>query len=150
MLAQMEGVLSASGDEFNPAVGALLSLIPTDSPEHKTAQSLYAAYEGKCNARRAALEAKAERDEQAARELETLQMLYDHEEQLASYEADKVKAKYEAQASAAAAKSQRSNNVFSALGYFINGASDRIFKTADVLGNAFAGEYGFDKYMDKD
>ena len=150
LLAQMEGALASSGDEFNPAVGAYISLIPADSPEHKTAQSLYAQYEQKCHARRAALEAKAERDEQAARDLEKYKMMHEHEKELAEIEADKIKAKYKAQASSAAAQPHRSNNVFNALGHFINGASDRIFNTADVLGNAFAGEFGFDKYRNKE
>ena len=145
MLGEMEAILASSGDEFNPAVGAYFSLIPTDCPEHATAQKLYAEYEKKCNARRAALEAKAERDEQAARELEKLQMLYDHEEQLASYEVDKVEAKYQAQAAAAQANS-KPRGFFGSLGYAISGVADRVFKASDVLGNAFAGEFGLDKY----
>ena len=100
MLAEMESLLASSGDDFNPAVGAYFSLIPTDCPEHKTAQAMYAEYEKKCHARRAALEAKAERDEQAARELEKLKMQYEHEDELASYEVDKIKAKYEGEAAA--------------------------------------------------
>lgn len=100
MLAEMESVLASSGDEFNPAVGAYFSLIPTDCPEHATAQKMYSEYEQKCKDRRAALEAKAERDEAAARELEKLQMLYDHEEALAQKEVDKISARYEAEAAA--------------------------------------------------
>ena len=100
MLAEMESVLASSGDDFNPAVGAYFSLIPTDCPEHATAQKLYAEYEKKCNARRTALEAKAERDEAAARELQKLQMLYDHQEALAQKEVDKISARYEAEATA--------------------------------------------------
>lgn len=145
MLGEMEAILASSGDEFNPAVGAYFSMIPTDCPEHATAQKLYAEYEKKCNARRAALEAKAERDEQAARELEKLKMLYDHEEQLASYEVDKVEAKYQAQAAAAQANS-KPRGFFGSLGYAISGIADRAFKATDVLGNAFAGEFGLDKY----
>ena len=56
-------------------------------------------YEKKCKARRDALEAKAEHDEQAARELEKLKMQYDHEEELADIEASKIRAQYESQAS---------------------------------------------------
>ena len=99
MLAEMESILASSGDDFNPAVGAYFSLIPTDCPEHKTAQTMYAEYEKKCHARRAALEAKAERDEQAARALEKLKMQYEHEEELADIEASKIRAQYESQAS---------------------------------------------------
>ena len=102
MLGEMEALLASSGDDFNPAVGAYFGLIPTDSPEHAKAQQLYVEYEKKCNARRSALEAKAERDEQAARELEKLKMLYDHEAELADIEACKVKCKYESKANAIA------------------------------------------------
>lgn len=126
MLAEMESVLASSGDDFNPAVGAYFNLIPTDCPEHKTAQTMYAEYEKKCKERRATLEAKAERDEQAARELEKLQMLYDHEEQLASYEVDKVKAKYEGQAAA----KQKSKGFWGGLGDRILGGID--FLTSNI------------------
>lgn len=102
MLGEMEAALASSGEEFNPAVGAYFGLIPSDSPEHAKAQQLYAEYEKKCKERRAALEAKAERDEQAARELEKLKMRYKHEEQLAQTEADKIKCKYESKANAIA------------------------------------------------
>lgn len=122
MLAEMESVLASSGDEFNPAVGAYFSLIPTDCPEHKAAQTMYAEYEKKCHARRAALEAKAERDEQAERELQKLQMLYDHEEALAQKEVDKVEAKYQAQAAA----SQKSKGFWGGLGDRILGGIDFI------------------------
>ena len=118
MLAEMESVLASSGDEFNPAVGAYFSLIPTDCPEHATAQKMYAEYEKKCNARRAALEAKAERDEAAARELEKLQMLYDHQEVLAQKEVDKVSARYEAEAAA----KQKSKGFWGKLGDMCLGA----------------------------
>lgn len=127
MLAEMESVLASSGDEFNPAVGAYFSLIPTDCPEHKTAQTMYAEYEKKCHARRATLEAKAERDEQAERELQKLQMLYDHEEALAQKEVDKVKAKYEAQA----AGKQKSKGFWGGLG-------DRILGGIDFLTSKFS------------
>ena len=143
MLGEMQALLAASGDEFNPAVGAYFSLIPTDCPEHKTAKTLYAEYEKKCHARRAALEAKAERDEQAARELEKLMMLYEHEESLADIEASKVRAKYEAAAAAASAKaaaraSSRPTGLFGALGYAITGTFDRVFDVADFVGGKIA------------
>lgn len=139
MLGEMEALLASSGDDFNPAVGAYFGLIPTDCPEHKTAQTLYAEYEKKCHARRAALEAKAERDEQAARELEKLQMLYAHEEELSSIEASKIKAKYEAQAAAAAANN-KPRGFFGSLGYAISGVADRVFKVADTAGSFLSKE----------
>ncbi len=136
MLGEMEAVLASSGDEFNPAVGAYFGLIPTDTPEHATAQKLYADYEKKCNERRAALEAKAERDEQAARELEKLKMLYDHETELATIEADKVKAKYESQAAAEAAEASNNKGFWGGLG-------DRILGSIDFLGEKFSETFDF-------
>lgn len=145
MLGEMEALLASSGDEFNPAVGAYFSLIPTDCPEHKTAQALYAEYEKKCHARRAALEAKAERDEQAARELEKLKMLYEHESELATIEADKIKSKYQSMASAKAAQAQASSRpqgLFGSLGHAISGTFDRIFKVADTAGSFLSEKLG--------
>ena len=118
MLAGMESVLASSGDEFNPAVGAYFSLIPMDCPEHATAQKMYAEYEKKCNARRSALEAKAERDEAAARELQKLQMQYDHQEALEQKEVDKISARYEAEAAA----KQKSKGFWGKLGDMCLGA----------------------------
>lgn len=128
MLSQMEGKIASLGDEFDPAVGAYFSLIPMDCPEYKTAQDLYANYEKKCNARRAALEAKAERDEQAARELEKLKMLYDHEEELADREVDKVRYQSEAQAAAAAARN-RPRGLFGSIGYAITSVTDAVINS---------------------
>lgn len=126
MLGEMETALASSGDEFNPAVSAFFSLIPIDCPEHATAQKLYAEYERKCNARRAALEAKAERDEQAARELEKLKMQYENQEALAEIEAEKYKAQVEAKAAAAAARN-RPRGLFGALGYAVTEFTDAVF-----------------------
>ncbi len=126
MLGEVETALASSGDEFNPAVSAYFSLIPTDCPEHATAQKLYAEYERKCNARRAALEAKAERDEQAARELEKLKMQYENKEALAQIEAEKYKAQVEAKAAAAASRN-RPRGLFGALGYAVTEFTDAVF-----------------------
>lgn len=126
MLGEVETALASSGDEFNPAVSAYFSLIPTDCPEHATAQKLYAEYERKCNARRAALEAKAERDEQAASELEKLKMQYENKEALAQIEAEKYKAQVEAKAAAAASRN-RPRGLFGALGYAVTEFTDAIF-----------------------
>ena len=134
LLGEMEAVLASSNDDFNPAVGAYFSLIPMDSPEHGTAQKLYAEYEKKCHARRAALEAKAERDEQAARELEKLRMQYENQQALAEIEADKIKAKYEAQAVSAAA-ANRPRGLLGSIGYAIAGTADRLFQTFDNAAN---------------
>lgn len=155
MLGEMEALLASSGDDFNPAVGAYFSLIPTDSPEHKTALQLYAEYEKKCHARRDALEAKAERDEQAARELEKFKMMQEHEKELAEIEADKIKSKYESMASAKAAEasakaSRRSGGLFGSIGDAISGTFDRVFKVADVAGALAKDKLGLQDYVEKD
>lgn len=145
MLDEMESVIASAGDDFTPAAGAYFKLIPSDAPEYAKAQALYADYSKKCNARRADLEAKAERDEQAARELEKIKMLYDHEEELANIEADKVKAKYQAMA---AAKANKRVGIFGALGNAISGVSERVFKVADVAGAALTDKLGLSKYSE--
>lgn len=152
MLGEMQALLASSGDEFNPAVGAYFGLIPTDCPEFQMAKELYAEYEKKCNARRADLEAKAERDEQAARDLEKLKMLYEHEEELATIEADKIKSKYESMAAAQAAEaeakaSQQSGGLFGSIGNAISGLTDRVFKVADVAGSFLTDKLGLDDYL---
>ena len=141
MLGEMEALLASSGDDFNPAVGAYFSLIPVDCPEHATAQKIYAEYEKKCHARRAALEAKAERDEQAARELEKFKMMQEHEKELAEIEASKIKAKYQSMASAKAAQA-RPQGLFGSLGYAISGTFDRIFKASDTVGSFLSEKLG--------
>lgn len=127
MLGEMEAVLASSNDDFNPKVGAYFSLIPMDAPEHAIAQKLYAEYEKKCFDRRAVLEAKAERDEQAARELQKLQMQYENQQALAEIEADKIRAQYEAQAAAAAA-ANRPRGLLGSIGYAITSVTDAILK----------------------
>ena len=52
--------------------------------------------------------AKAEKDEQAAREFEKFKMMQDHETELAQIECDKMKAKFQAQAAAKAAEAKGS------------------------------------------
>lgn len=144
MLGEMEALLASSGDEFNPAVGAYFSMIPTDAPEHEKAQQLYAEYEKACKARRAALEAKAERDEQAARDLQKLDMLYKHQEELAKYECEKMTAKYQAQAVAKQATSQKGFR--GKLGDRIIGVTDRAIKGTDVLSAAIDDKFELGEY----
>lgn len=131
LLGEMEAQLASLGEDFNPAIGAYLNLIPTDCPEHATARRLYAEYEKKCKARRDALEAKAERDEQAARELEKFKMLQEHEKELAGIEADKMKCKYTSMANAKAMEKamryesdQKNKGFWSKLGDRILGGID--------------------------
>lgn len=149
MLGEMEATLSASGDDFNPAIAAYFQLIPTDCPEHAKAQQLYNSYEQRCRARRDALEAKAERDEQAARELERFKLMQEHETELAEIEADKMKTKYKAQAAAAKANSSSNRGLFGSLGYAIGGTFERIFKVADVAGAALTDNLELGKYKEQ-
>ena len=140
MLDEMSANIASSGDDFNPAIGAYLNLIPTDAPEHAKAQELYKTYAEKCKARRDALEAKAERDEQAARELELLKMKYEHETDLAKIECDKMTAKYKAQAAANAAEANKNKGFWGKLG-------DRIIKGIDVMDEVINDKFGLQDYV---
>lgn len=154
MLGEMTAAVASAGDDFNPAIGAYFNLIPTDSPEHAKAAELYKEYTEKCKARRDALEAKAESDEQAAREFEKFKMMQDHETELAQIEADKIKSKYASLASAKAAEakakaSQKRGGLFGSIGDAISGVSDRLFKVADVAGALATDKLGLQDYVEK-
>ncbi len=149
MLAEMEAALAASGEEFNPAMAAYFNLIPTDCPEHAKAQQLYSSYEQKCRARRDALEAKAERDERTAQELERFKLMQEHETELAGIEADKMKMKFKAQAAASKANGSSNRGLFGSLGYAIGGTFERIFKVADVAGAALTDKMELGKYKEQ-
>lgn len=154
MLGEMTAAVASAGDDFNPAIGAYFNLIPTDSPEHAKAAELYKEYTEKCKARRNALEAKAESDEQAAREFEKFKMMQDHETELAQIEADKIKSKYASLASAKAAEakakaSQKRGGLFGSIGDAISGVSDRLFKVADVAGALATDKLGLQDYVEK-
>lgn len=149
MLGEMSSAVATSGDDFNPAIGAYLSLIPTDALEYTKAQELYKTYAEKCKARRDALEAKAERDEQAARELELLKMKYEHESDLAKLECDKIKAKYQAQATAKAAEANSSKGFWSKMGERILGVTDRAIKGIDVLDEVITDKLGIQNSVEK-
>lgn len=154
MLGEMTAAVASAGDDFDPSIGAYFKLIPTDAPEHAKAQELYAAYTQKCKERRAALEAKAEKDEQAAREFEKFKMMQDHETELAQIEADKIKSKYASLASAKAAEakakaSQKRGGLFGSIGDAISGTFDRVFKVADVAGALATDKLGLQDYVEK-
>lgn len=154
MLGEMTAAVASAGDDFNPAIGAYFNLIPTDSPEHAKAAELYKEYTEKCKARRNALEAKAESDEQAAREFEKFKMMQDHETELAKIEADKIKSKYASLASAKAAEakakaSQKRGGLFGSIGDAISGTFDRVFKVADVAGALATDKLGLQDYVEK-
>ena len=154
MLGEMTAAVASAGDDFNPAIGAYFNLIPTDSPEHAKAAEMYKEYTEKCKARRDALEAKAESDEQAAREFEKFKMMQDHETELAQIEADKIKSKYASLASAKAAEakakaSQKRGGLFGSIGDAISGTFDRVFKVADVAGALATDKLGLQDYVEK-
>lgn len=150
MLGEMTAAVASAGDNFDPSIGAYFKLIPTDSPEHAKAQELYKAYTQKCKERRDALEAKAERDEQAALELNRLKMIQEHEAELAQIEADKIKSKYTSLAAAKAATAKsKSSGFFGSIGNAISGTFDRIFKVADVAGALITDKMGLQQYNEE-
>lgn len=150
MLGEMEAAVASAGDDFDASIGAYFKLIPIDAPEHAKAQELYKAYTQKCKERRNALEAKAERDERAAQELERFKMMQEHETELAEIEADKIKSKYASMASAkAAAAKAKSSGLFGSIGNAISGTFDRIFKVADVAGALITDKCGLQEYVEE-
>ena len=154
MLGEMTAAMTSAGEDFDPSIGAYFKLIPTDAPEHAKAQELYNKYTQQCKARRDALEAKAERDERAAQELEKFKMMQEHETELAEIEADKIKSKYASLASAKAAEakakaSRRSGGLFGSIGDAISGTFDRVFKVADVAGALATDKLGLQDYVEK-
>ena len=137
-LAALQSAIAAANDDFDPTIGGYFKLIPADASEFAKAQGLYSAYQQKVNARRAALEAKAERDEAAARELEKLKMRYDHEEELASIEADKIKCKYESMANAKAMeRAMRAESDAKHKGFWSK-LGDRVLGGIDFIGEKFS------------
>ena len=155
MLGEMTAAVASAGDDFDPSIGAYFKLIPTDAPEHAKAQELYKTYTQKCKERRDILEAKAEKDEEAAREFEKFKMMQEHETELAQIEADKIKSKYAslASAKAAAAKaaaSRKSGGLFGSIGDAISGTFDRVFKVADVAGALVTDKLGLQEYVEKE
>ena len=149
MLGEMTAAVASAGDDFDPSIGAYFKLIPTDSPEHAKAQELYKAYTEKCKARRDALEAKAERDEQAAREFEKFKMMQEHETELAQIECDKMKAKYQAQAAAKAAEAKSSKGFWGKLGERVIGITDRAIKGIDIVDEVINEKFGMQDYVKK-
>ena len=72
-------------------------------------------------------------DGQPVRELDRLKMLYAHEEELATIEADKVKAKFQSMAMESVAKAeQKRGGLFGSIGDAISGVADHVFKVANV------------------
>ena len=153
MLGEMTVAVASSGEDFDPSIGAYFKLIPADAPEHIKAQKLYISYTQKCKERRAALEAKAEKDEEAAREFEKFKMMQEHETELAQIEADKIKSKYASLASAKAAEAsakarRKRGGLFGSIGDAISGTFDRVFKVADIAGTLATEKLGLQEYVE--
>lgn len=134
MLGQLEGAIASANNEYSPEIAAYLRLIPTDTPEYVKAQQAFDAYNKRCEARITALEAKAERDAQSERELAKWREQKEHEKEMAQIEADKITAKYQAKANAAATEramrydsDQRRKGFWGKLG-------DRILGGIDAMG----------------
>ena len=125
-LSALQAAIATAGDEFDPAIGGHFMLIPSDSPEFGKAQELYNNYQAGVKARRAELEARAEREAAAQRAWELEKAKMDHETELAQIEADKFVAKYQAQASAEAAKAQNRKGFWGSLGDRILGGIDAV------------------------
>lgn len=149
MLGEMTAAVASVGDDFDASIGAYFNLIPTDAPEHAKAQELYTAYTQKCKERRDILEAKAEKDEEAAREFEKFKMMQEHETELAQIEADKMKAKYQAQAAAKAAEAKSSKGFWGKMGERIIGVTDRAIKGIDVMDEIINDKFGIQDYVKK-
>lgn len=149
MLGEMTAAVASAGDDFDPSIGAYFKLIPTDAPEHAKAQELYTAYTQKCKERRDVLETKAEKDEEAAREFEKFKMMQEHETELAQIEADKMKAKYQAQAAAKAAEAKSSKGFWGKMGERIIGVTDRAIKGIDVMDEIINDKFGIQDYVKK-
>jgi hypothetical protein len=149
MLGEMTAAVASASDDFDPSIGAYFKLIPTDAPEHAKAQELYKTYTQKCKERRDILEAKAEKDEEAAREFEKFKMMQEHETELAQIEADKMKAKYQAQAAAKAAEAKSSKGFWGKLGERIIGVTDRAIKGIDVMDEIINDKFGIQDYVKK-
>lgn len=147
MLSEMIATISSARDNFEPGIGAYLQLIPADSPQYAKAQEHYAAYLKQCDKRRLVLEAKAELDESAARELKKLEMEYAHANDIAEHETQRILARCnadvaakeataKANASASIARSQlelerKRTSLFGSIGYAISGTFDRLFTITD-------------------
>ena len=99
------------------------------------------------------MEAKAEKDEEAAREFEKFKMMQEHETELAQIEADKIKSKYASLASAKAAEAsakarRKRGGLFGSIGDAISGTFDRVFKVADIAGTLATEKLGLQEYVE--
>lgn len=138
-LQAMIALIGSSNEDFNPEIAGYFSLIPVDSPQFKEAQAAYDKYQSRCNARMRELEAKAEKDAEAARNLEILKLNLDNQKDLAQIEADKVVAKAEAKANAAAMEHDMQAQRDSKKGFW-GSLGNRILNGIDAVGEKLSGE----------
>ncbi|MDE6311255.1 MAG: hypothetical protein K2L96_05500 [Muribaculaceae bacterium] len=123
-LIALKQAIQASGNNPSAEVYAHMSLLPTDSKEYAEAQKLLAAYESAVTDKAAsdALSAKEKADADAARA---------HEIKLATIEAERLKAKYQAKATEQALrqhmrdKDDKERGFWGNLGARIIGAIDK-------------------------
>lgn len=101
-LAAMRAAIANAGSDYSAEVAAHMQMIPVGSPEYKQAETLYGAYQTKVDAAIAEMKAKAAADEEYARKVTEAEAIRAQEKELAQMEADKIKAKYEAQSCDAA------------------------------------------------
>lgn len=113
--AALQTAVTKADGEFSAEVAALMSMIPNDSPEFKKAQDLYASYEKRIDAK------NAEKKEEAQKAAERA-----HEKELAEIEAEKMKVKYQTQATAKAMEHdmQRKQGFWSTLGMKLLDSND--------------------------
>jgi hypothetical protein len=102
MLAELQSAIASADGEFSPKVIACMQMIPSGTTEYKQAQSKYAAYEKKVEAKRKTLELKAEKDDAYQKRMAEDAAKRTHEKELADIETEKIKAKYESKANAIA------------------------------------------------
>lgn len=137
-LAALQSAIASANDEFDASIGGYFSLIPADSPEFAKAQELYNTYQDKVKARRADLEARAERDAAAQRAWNMEKTKMDHETELAEVEARKVMCKYESMANAKAMERAMRAESDARNKSFWGKLGDRVLGGIDAIGEAFS------------
>ena len=105
-------------------------------PEYVKARKALDAYEKKCQKHIADLEAKAAREEAAARKYEMEKLKFTQKERLAQIEADKMKCKYEQMANARAMERAMRAETDKKKGFW-GGLGDRILGGVDAIGETF-------------
>ncbi len=106
-LTAMQTAITEADGEFSEKVVGYFKMIPDDAPEYKQAQMLYTAYEKKIEAKNEIKKAE-----------EVSEFVRRHELELAEIETDRLKAKYEAEATSKALEHdlQRKTGFWSTLG----------------------------------